>query len=121
MNTNEALANRWRNPGDEAFTDVPGLRGATTNGLNYFANSDLNIRDAANIRFQQLSLNYQLPAAILKKAPYIKTLTVGVTATNLGLLWVANDEGVDPLYQNTNTFSNLPPSRTYLLNLNLSF
>ncbi|MNK06752.1 TonB-dependent Receptor Plug Domain protein [compost metagenome] len=121
LNTNEALANRWRNPGDEAFTDVPGLRGATTNGLNYFANSDLNIRDAANIRFQQLSLNYQLPAAILKKAPYIKTLTVGVTATNLGLLWVANDEGVDPLYQNTNTFSNLPPSRTYLLNLNLSF
>ncbi len=121
LNTNVALSDRWRNPGDEAFTDIPGLVGATTNGISYFANSDLNVRDAANVRFQQLSLNYSLPASILKKAPYIKAMSMGLTATNLGLLWVANKEGVDPLYQNTQAFTNLPPSRNYLLNFNLSF
>jgi TonB-linked SusC/RagA family outer membrane protein len=119
--SNATLANRWMKAGDEDFTNVPGLLGATTTGVNYFINSDYNVRDAANVRFQQLSVNYSLPASILKKVPSIKALSVGITATNLGLIWVANDEGVDPLYQNTDTFVNLPPSRNYLLNFNLSF
>lgn len=119
--SNFSLTDRWMKSGDENFTNVPGLAGATTTGINYFINSDYNVRDAANVRFQQLSLNYSLPASILKKVPSIKSFSVGVTATNLGLIWVANDEGVDPLYQAANTFVNLPPSRNYLLNFNLSF
>ncbi len=93
---------------------------ADINSLNRYANSDLNIRDAGNIRLQQISLNYTVPESILRKTPFIKGLTIGATVSNLGLIWVANKEGIDPAYQMTSSFNNLPPSRNYLLSFNLS-
>lgn len=118
--TSQALVNRWRNPGDEAITDVPGLTGTSFNSVSRYVNADINVRDAGNIRFQQISLSYTVPQYLLKKAPFIKSLIMGFTVNNLGLLWVANKEKIDPDYQMTDSFNNLPPSRSYLFNLNLS-
>ena len=118
--TSQALVNRWRNPGDEAFTDVPGLTGVNFNSINRYIYSDLNVRDAGNIRLQQVSLNYSVPQYLLRATPFIKRLNVGATVSNLGLLWAANKEGIDPDYQMTGTYTNLPPTRNYVLTLNLS-
>jgi TonB-linked SusC/RagA family outer membrane protein len=121
--TSKALVSRWRKPGDEATTDVPGLIPNNFNNFNSVSRymySDINVRDADNVRFQQVSLNYRMPQSILKKVPYIKGLNVGFTLSNLGLLWVANKEGIDPDYQMTDAFVNLPPTRSYVFNLNLS-
>ncbi|MVN91763.1 SusC/RagA family TonB-linked outer membrane protein [Mucilaginibacter sp. HME9299] len=114
------LLDRWRNPGDENFTNIPGLAGNNFTNVDYFVNSDYNLIDAGNIRLQQLSLNYSLPQTILRKAPFIKAINVGATVSNLGLIWRANKLGVDPDYQRTGNISNLPPARTYLFNLNIS-
>ncbi|WP_345951387.1 SusC/RagA family TonB-linked outer membrane protein [Mucilaginibacter sp. PAMB04274] len=114
------LVNRWRNPGDEANTNIPGLGNNTFNNVPWFVNSDYNLRDAGNVRLQQLSLNYNLPQTILRKAPFLKAVNVGFSVTNLGLIWRANKDGVDPDYQVTGQYTNLPPSATYLFNLNVS-
>jgi len=118
--TSQALVNRWRKPGDEATTDVPGLSGNNFNSISRYMYSDINVRDAGNIRFQQVSLSYRIPQNLLKKMPYIKGINMGFTVSNLGLLWVANKEHVDPDYQMTDSFVNLPPTRSYVFNLNLS-
>ncbi|MGN7986092.1 SusC/RagA family TonB-linked outer membrane protein [Pedobacter sp. 22226] len=118
--TSQALVNRWKNPGDEATTDVPGLTGNNFNSISRYMYSDINVRDAGNIRFQQVSLSYRFPQAMLKKMPYIKGINMGFTVSNLGLLWVANKEGIDPDYQMTDSFVNLPPTRSYVFNFNLS-
>ncbi|RKR84058.1 TonB-linked SusC/RagA family outer membrane protein [Mucilaginibacter gracilis] len=113
------LATRWRNPGDEATTDVPGLAGNSFNSVSRFLGADINLRDAGNIRLQQVSLSYRLPQSFTR-GQYIKAITVGATAANLGLIWRANKDGLDPDYQVTGTYTNLPPSATFLFNLNVS-
>lgn len=117
---NQALVNRWRKPGDEANTNIPGFTGVSFDSIDKFVNSDVNVRDAGNIRLQQVSLNYILPKSALRKLGFVKALSVGATVSNLGLIWVANKEGIDPSYQMTNAFNNLPPTRNYVLNLNLT-
>jgi TonB-linked SusC/RagA family outer membrane protein len=118
--TSRDLVNRWRKPGDEAFTNVPGLVGVNLNTVDRYVNSDINVRDAGNIRLQQISLSYSVPKSMLRKTPFIKAINLGATVSNLGLIWVANKEGIDPSYQMTNSFNNLPPTRNYVFNLNLS-
>lgn len=118
--TSKTLVNRWQNPGDESLTDVPGLTGNNFNSINRYIYGDLNVRDAGNIRFQQVSLNYSLPQYMLKKVPYIKNLSAGLGLANLGLIWTANKEHVDPDYQMTGSFINLPPTISYVFNLKVT-
>ncbi|WP_232282961.1 SusC/RagA family TonB-linked outer membrane protein [Pedobacter sp. BAL39] len=120
LSNTQALATRWRNPGDEAFTNVPGLGNMNFNTIQRYVNSDINVRDAGNIRLQQISLSYSLPGTVLKNIPFIKRVDIGATVSNLGLIWVKNKEGIDPDYQMTGTFANLPPTRNYLFNLKVS-
>ena len=120
IGNNAALVDRWRNPGDEAFTNVPGLSNVNVNSITRYISSDLNVRDAGQVRLQQVSLTYALPNRMLKKLPFIKGVNLGATVSNLGLIWVANKEGIDPEYQMTSMFNNLPPTRNYVFNLNLT-
>ena len=120
IGNNKALVDRWRQPGDEAFTDIPGLTGVDVNTVNRYMYSDLNVRNAGTVRLQQVTLSYKVPKRVLKNTPFIKAVNVGATVSNLGLLWTANKEGVDPSYQMTDKFTNLPPTRNYVFNLNLS-
>ncbi|WEK38415.1 MAG: SusC/RagA family TonB-linked outer membrane protein [Candidatus Pseudobacter hemicellulosilyticus] len=118
------MAERWRKPGDEAFTNVPGM--VFTAGTNYYASSerygqsDFLIRSRSNIRLQQVSVSYELPARLLSKI-YTKTMTVGAVARNLGMIWAANKEKLDPdyLYTTGNNYQ-LPPLTNYSLRLMLT-
>jgi hypothetical protein len=116
---NSALVNRWRKPGDEFTTNIPGVTNGNVTSLSMFDNSNLNIRNGGYIRLQQVSLTYSVPKGILRKS-FIKAVSMGATVSNLGLLWVANKEGIDPEYQMTSQYNNLPPTRNYVFNINLS-
>ncbi|MFN0257297.1 SusC/RagA family TonB-linked outer membrane protein [Pedobacter ureilyticus] len=120
IGNNAAIVDRWRNPGDEAFTNVPGLSNVNVNSITRYIYSDLNVRDAGQIRLQQISLTYVLPSRLLKTVPFIKGVNLGATVSNLGLIWVANKEGIDPDYQMTSMYNNLPPTRNYVFNVNLT-
>jgi len=116
------LAKRWRQPGDEAFTNVPGLstQGYQYNSLSRYANSDALVISGSNIRLQQIDLGYNFPFKTLEHTPF-KSVNVNASVRNLGLIWRKNKDGVDPSYRTLNSYSNLPPSPTYFLSLNVSF
>jgi hypothetical protein len=79
------------------------------------------VLDASNIRFQQLTLGYSLPQTVINKIKAFKSIAANATIGNLGIIWRANKEGIDPDYVNNNNFTNLPPSVNYTFNLNCSF
>ncbi len=111
------LEERWRKPGDEAFTNVPGLEfGPGTvyyTSIDRYRFSDLLIRSRSNIRLQQVSLSYEVPAYLLAKI-YTKNITLSAVARNLGMIWAANKEKLDPeyLYTTGNNYQ-LPPLTNY--------
>lgn len=116
------LATRWRQPGDEAFTNVPGLSkaGYQYNSLSRYANSDALVISGSNIRLQQIDFGYNFPLKVLEHTPF-KSVSVNASVRNLGLIWRKNKDGIDPSYRTLNNYSNLPPSPTYFMSLNLSF
>ncbi|MFI1745614.1 SusC/RagA family TonB-linked outer membrane protein [Thalassobellus sediminis] len=119
--SNDAIvANRWKTPGDELTTNVPGLANISYNSLNRFQNADINVLPADHLRLQQISLGYNMPSQWLKNT-FFKSMSVSFTARNLGIIWRKNDEGIDPLYLSNNNYSTLPPERNYTLQFNLGF
>lgn len=115
------LARRWRNAGDEATTDIPGLTGVNFNSINRFRNSDRQVRKADHIRLQQVSISYNVPQAWLPKG-VIKGISLSANARNLGILWRANKDGLDPEYLNANaSYYSMPPVASYLFNINANF
>lgn len=114
------VADRWRNPGDEATTNVPGIANVNFNSINRFQNADINILPADNIRLQQVSLGYNVPSEWLSKT-FFKSAGFSFAVRNLGILWRKNKEGIDPVYLSTNNYNTLPPERNYTLQFNLGF
>lgn len=68
---NKDIANRWRNPGDEAKTDIPAaifgenplFSGASRTIYGY---ADNNVISATNLRLANISLAYNIPAVWLR-------------------------------------------------------
>lgn len=116
----ELVAERWRQAGDEATTNIPGLTNISFNSLNRYQMADINVLPADNVRLQQVSLGYNVPSEWLQKT-FIKSLSFSFAARNLGLLWVKNDLGIDPQYLSNNNYNTLPPQRNYSLQFNCSF
>ncbi len=113
------VANRWKVPGDEANTNIPGLFTANaSNSLTRYQQSDLNVLNGNQIRFDQLSLNYHVPAKWGNKIK-VKSITAGISVRNLGIItW--NKQDIDPDYQNTINAGILPPAKSFLFSLNVS-
>ena len=87
-------ANRWRQPGDEAHTNVPSLTypGSDVKDLAYqFA--DINVFKADHIRLQEVNLSY---AVSTPKNWLIKNLSVNVNMPLNVIIWRANKLGIDP-------------------------
>lgn len=101
------LGNRWQVAGDENNTNIPSLLYPSNSSRNtFYEYSELFVLKGDHVRLQDVRLSYQLPVRIGK--------TVRTTANlygyinNIGLLWRANDEGIDPDYIN-----GFPTPRTY--------
>lgn len=101
---NKLVANRWRNPGDEAKTDIPGLQTmadmtdddwAAYDSRMFLARYSSNsIRKAGSMRLREILLNYDVPMTVLKHTP-IKRLSLTAQLNNVAL-WTQNKEGYDP-------------------------
>lgn len=116
------VAKRWQKAGDEAFTNVPGAAGtfAAVSLLRY-QQSDINVVKGDYIRLRELSLNYQIPVDHITRA--VKAANFGFSVRNLGLLWTANKEGLDPDFSSSLSSSSLglPASVSYNFSLNVNF
>ncbi|SOD11459.1 SusC/RagA family TonB-linked outer membrane protein [Pedobacter xixiisoli] len=118
----EDVAKRWQKAGDEATTNVPGMAGtfAPTSLLRY-QQSDINVLKGDYVRLRELSLSYRIPTQ--KITDKIKGATFGFNVRNLGLIWTANKEGLDPdvLPNLSSNTLGLPATVSYNFSLNLNF
>ncbi|HMO31640.1 MAG TPA: SusC/RagA family TonB-linked outer membrane protein [Lacibacter sp.] len=100
-NLHRDLVRRWRQPGDEAFTDVPSYITTNTNRRNtaYYYFGSNNVYNASFAKLRDLTLSYGIPQSVLKR---LKTdeIRFRVQVANV-MLWRANKLGLDPEFQTT--------------------
>lgn len=91
---------RWQRPGDEANTTVPSFL-YPLNSLrdNFYSNASVNVIPADNIRIDYVNIGYHISAEKWR-IPF-RTLDLFFNAANVGLLWKANNFGLDPDYMVT--------------------
>lgn len=77
------------------------------------------IEDADNIRLRRVNLSYTLPIDITTQLG-LRKAEIYFQIRNVGLLWAANDEGLDPLYT-FGGFTNTKPGRLYKLGVSFEF
>lgn len=85
---------------------------------DFYAFSSANVLKADNIRLQYIRVSYNLNRSLLRKID-VRDLQFYANFENLGLLWRANDEGLDPEFDAGNS-AYLPPKRI-ALGLKLDF
>lgn len=91
-------ARRWQKPGDEAHTDVPSLMYTTNYDRNFlYQYSPATVEKGDHIRLLDVALSYDLPRSVWSGSPFSNIQVYGF-ASNLGLIWKANNAGLDPDY-----------------------
>lgn len=110
---------RWQQPGDEQHTNVPSLS-LTGDGARdaAYLHSGALVDKGDNIRLQDVRLSWTLDKDAGRKLPF-QDLTIYGYATNLGLLWRANKDGLDPDYVYGNSI--LKPVKTWSLGIRAHF
>lgn len=108
---------RWKNPGDENFTNVPALVYPMNpyRDLVYQGSADL-IEKGDQIRLQDIRLSYQLNKKHNLRLPF-NNVQFYAYLNNIGILWRANDKGIDP-DAGTQGF---PAARSIAIGLNANF
>lgn len=117
---NSEIDQRWRNPGDEATTNVPGVRGMGGYSYSRYVFSDNRVIDGDHIRFKEVSLKYDLSDFF--KNTFIDYASLTCSARNLGIIWRKNNDNLDPDFlPYTGTTMKLPPTALYSMGFNFNF
>jgi hypothetical protein len=107
-NGHSDYSQRWQNPGDEVRTNVPSLVYPNNSQRNvFYSNSEVLATKADFIKLRYVTVSYTM------KKPAIQFY---INANNLGILWRANEYGIDPEYQGS-----MPPSASYAFGLRATF
>ena len=107
----EDFSKRWQKPGDEAMTNVPSMvYPSVTNRNNFYRYSEVLVEKGDHIRLQYVTAAYELSKAKQSWLPFRK-IQFYLNINNLGVLWTANEAGIDPEY--TSSWNSLVPPRNY--------
>ncbi|MDB5086746.1 MAG: TonB-dependent Receptor Plug Domain protein [Mucilaginibacter sp.] len=88
---------RWQVPGDELKTNIPALIYPLNSAQNaFFQGSSTLVEKADNIRLQDVRLSYNFKSLIGK--PIFKNLQIYAYLNNVGILWKATKQSLDPDY-----------------------
>ncbi len=100
------FAYRWKQPGDEASTNVPSmLYPANGDRDAFYRLAEVNVRRADQVRIQFVTATYRLPAL----SDRFPVASVYLNASNLGFVWRASADNLD---------LSVP---TYAVGLNMNF
>ena len=134
QNMSSEFVNRWREPGDEKYTNIPkitdepitilGLR--NENNENYIAknvwqmynNSDLRVVSGDFLRCRSLELSYYVPEKLLKTC-HLKYATVSLGVSNPFVIKDKKLKGRDPEQVTLGT-GTVPPRPTYSFSLSVT-
>ena len=115
------IGQRWRKPGDEAFTDVPALSMETSNSIRSYItqNSTNSFMSADFVRLQEVMIGWQLPRGLINER-YVKNASISAHMQNLAL-WAKNQYKYDPNNVDNSGRLGLPTPIQYGMTLNVTF
>lgn len=134
QNMHDDFVNRWRQPGDELYTNIPALSvepmkmygygtGRTiqiaNNAWEMYNKSDLRVASGNYLRFKNLYTRYVLDEKISRKL-HVQKISFRLEATNLWLLADKKLKGQDP-EQITLGGATTPPTSSYTLSVDITF
>ena len=96
------LLNKWQKPGDEKYTVVPaggGINGYDANEAAVYMSSMALVSKGDHIAVQDINLNYTFLKANNKSLPFTSA-RIYLYIRNLGFLWKADKNSVDPISPN---------------------
>ncbi|MBB5441316.1 TonB-linked SusC/RagA family outer membrane protein [Pedobacter sp. AK017] len=97
-NGHSDYAKRWQSPGDELKTNVPSfIYPNNSNRDSFYDLAEINVLKGDHIRLQYINFEYLMKKKLFRKSGP-QGLTFFFNAANLGILWRANKEGIDPEY-----------------------
>lgn len=90
--------NRWEKPGDEKVTDVPSMiyPNPSNNRDSFFKNSEVTVEKGDHIRINYIYLAYRPKINMRKDSKQPMNIEFYANASNLGILWRANKNNLDP-------------------------
>ena len=105
---------RWQKPGDEQYTNVPSAVTSANNMNrdNFYYYSSVNVLKGDHIRLQEINLGYTFT---VKETSRIRNPRLYANISNLGIIWRANDKGVDP------EVFDFPIPRNYSIGFSVNF
>ncbi|MBS9525990.1 SusC/RagA family TonB-linked outer membrane protein [Litoribacter alkaliphilus] len=90
------FSDRWHQPGDELITNVPSIPSAVNISRdNIYRFSEILVERGDHIRLQDVRFSYMLRKSKLPRLPFERA-EVYTYANNLGILWKASDDPLDP-------------------------
>lgn len=111
---------RWKSPGDEQFTQVPSMAyPLNTQRDLIYQYSDQLVERGDHIRLQDIQLRYDLGKNSLSKMLF-KSLGIYCYANNLGILWKASKDEIDPDFLPTGGIQ-YPNVRTIAIGLKMGW
>lgn len=118
LDKNELIAKRWKQPGDEAFTDVPVMAAGSTSRSLLIQNASNTIAPADNIRLREVQFGYNAPPGMFKHMA-VKGFTISAQIQNVAL-WTRNKYSIDPTTVADNGMAGITQPVQYMLSLNLN-
>jgi len=136
-NVNAQLVNRWKKPGDEAFTNIPGLlnpmdyaisRGHFSSGQSYayatnvwqmYDSSDIRTASGNFVKIKTWSFRYALPETFCKRAG-LKTAALSLAGTNLYTFASKELNGQDPEQTGFTTNTQLSTRPSFSMGIDIS-
>jgi TonB-linked SusC/RagA family outer membrane protein len=90
-------AKRWQKPGDEKVTNVPSLIYPDNSSTRdqFYNGSEVLVDRGDHIRLQDIQLSYDLTRKQWGRLP-VQGIRIYLYANNIGILWRANHDGIDP-------------------------
>jgi TonB-linked SusC/RagA family outer membrane protein len=135
QNLRKEFVNRWRYPGDEQKTTIPGLYPQNNTApwwidgsfpsfakdyYQMYDNADIRVVSGNYIKLQSANLNYTCPPELCKRM-HFKAARISLSGSNL-FTWANKDlRGQDPSQSGTSPNINLGLRPVYALSINVSF
>ncbi|HRP30814.1 MAG TPA: SusC/RagA family TonB-linked outer membrane protein [Agriterribacter sp.] len=110
---NNEYYQRWQQPGDEKYTNVPSfLYPIDTKRDAFYSVSEINVLKGDHIRLQYINLNYVLR----KTGTPFDQVRIYFNVANLGIIWRQNRQQLDP-----DSPGSIPLPKSYSFGINVDF
>lgn len=116
IGTND-FSQRWQQPGDEVTTNVPAMVYTNYTQFNnretFYNGAEIHYLKGDHIRLQYINIGYKVKDASQKSRTQARLYA---NVSNLGLLWTANKENLDPDYP-----TSFQPVRNFAMGIQITY